>query len=86
MHTDIKIKCLVIAIIAALLIGAFVAGMQYQKQQGVTAEIISYSGDQMVDVDRLPISLDHDSFGMDTNSPFVHENNITTYRIYLKSP
>jgi len=84
MNADIKIKYLVIvAIIAILLVGAFVIGMHYQKQQGITAEIISYSGDKMIDVQRLPIAPNRDSFEVFTDTPFVHENNITFYWIYL---
>ena len=84
-----KITGLLVLIAILLLVGGFVAGMQYQKQQSspipqMTAEIISYSGNEIVDIHHVPMSINNDSFGVFTNDFYVHEKNITAYWVYLR--
>jgi len=78
----------IVALIAAMVLATgFVA--EYQKQQSspiqqMTAEIISYSGNEIVDIHHVPMSINNDSFGVFTNDFYVHEKNITAYWVYLR--
>ena len=74
----------IVALIAAMVLATgFVAGMQYQKSQPVKVDVISYSGDNIVNAGTFPVPLEIGSFGMWTNSPFFYERNITSYVVYF---
>jgi hypothetical protein len=74
-----------IAIIVIFVIGCvfwYNAGVQHQKSVSVqSVEVLTYSGDHIIDDQTFPVIAGHDTISLSTHSRFYNESNVTLYVI-----